>query len=63
MVVGHDVDESGNFVDAKITESVCKEIDDEVLRVLNSSPKWTPATTKGKNVRVELLLPVEFKLQ
>ena len=57
------IDENGNLVDAKISESVCKEIDEEVLRVLNSSPKWTPATAKGKNVRVELLLPVEFKLK
>ena len=57
------IDESGNLIDAKITESVCKEIDEEVLRVLNSSPKWTPATAKGKNVRVELLFPVEFLLR
>jgi len=57
------IDTEGNLIDAKIVESVCKEIDEEVLRVLNSSPKWTPATSKGKNVPVEFCMPFEFQLK
>jgi len=63
VVVTFVIDADGNLTDAKIVESVCKEIDEEVLRVLNSSPKWTPATSKGKNVPVEFCMPFEFQLK
>ncbi len=63
VVVTFCIDIDGSLTDARIEESVCKELDGEVLRVLNSSPKWTPATSKGKNVKVEACMPFEFALK
>ena len=45
-----------------IIESPDRLLSDEVLRVLNSSPQWVPGKQKGKNVIVQFVLPVNFKL-
>lgn len=45
-----------------IIESPDRSLSDEVLRVLNSSPQWVPGKQKGKNVIVQFVLPVNFKL-
>ena len=45
-----------------IIKSPDKSLSDEVLRVLKSSPQWVPGKQKGKNVIVQFVLPVNFKL-
>lgn len=45
-----------------IIKSPDRLLSDEVLRVLNSSPQWVPGKQKGKNVIVQFVLPVNFKL-
>lgn len=45
-----------------IIESPDRLLSEEVLRVLNSSPQWVPGKQKGKNVIVQFVLPVNFKL-
>ena len=45
-----------------IIEASDRSLSDEVLRVLNSSPQWVPGKQKGKNVIVQFVLPVNFKL-
>ncbi|MCB8963487.1 MAG: energy transducer TonB [Bacteroidales bacterium] len=39
----------------------CPACNDEAIRVVKSMPKWIPATQRGRNVRVALLYPVDFK--
>ena len=56
------VTEDGSISDIKILRGVSPSLDKEVIRVLNSSPKWEkPAMVKGKNVRVSYSLPVKFE--
>lgn len=61
-VVEFTVDKNGKVRDVKITTSLSDEIDKEVLRVVNASPKWTPAQLNGRKVPVRISIAVEFKL-
>ena len=45
-----------------ILQSPDASLSDEVVRIIKSSPKWTPGTQGGKSVRVKFTLPVRFKL-
>jgi len=52
----------GTLSKIKITKSVHKLLDTEVLRVIKSSPVWTPGKQRGKDVLVKIVIPVKFKL-
>ncbi len=36
--------------------------DEEALRVISSMPDWNPGRQNGKEVRVQLNMPISFKL-
>ncbi|HOH84956.1 MAG TPA: energy transducer TonB [Bacteroidales bacterium] len=36
--------------------------DEEALRVISSMPVWKPGRQNGKEVRVQLNMPIHFKL-
>lgn len=38
-----------------------KYLGDEAVRIVMSSPKWTPGIIKGKPIRVLYILPIVFK--
>ncbi|MEN8229973.1 MAG: energy transducer TonB [Bacteroidota bacterium] len=48
---------------ATITRSVDPALDQEALRVILSSPKWTPGKQRGKAVNVIYTFPINFVLQ
>jgi len=52
--------EVGNVVVARSSGDT--SLDNEAVRVISSSPKWTPGSQQGKPVRVEFLFPVLFKI-
>jgi len=52
----------GSVVDVKILRGVDPSLDEEALRVINMSPKWTPGKQKGKAVRVKYTFPIDFKM-
>ncbi len=57
------IDPHGNLVDAKIVRSVDPALDKEALRVVTSSPKWTPGKQRNKAVKVSFTFPIRFALQ
>lgn len=57
------VNENGEVCDVKIQRGVYPSINDETVRVLLSSPKWTPAKQNGRNVKQHFSMPVKFILQ
>ena len=57
------VEKDGSITNAKVVRSVDPLLDKEALRVINLSPKWTPAKHKGEAVKVRYTLPVMFRLQ
>jgi len=57
------IDKEGNLTDLTIDSGLSEDIDNEVLRVLSSSPKWTPGKRAGKVVNCSVRMPVIFELK
>ncbi len=57
------INKKGKLVKPEIVRSVDPLLDKEALRVISSSPEWTPGMQQGKPVNVQLVIPVLFKLQ
>lgn len=57
------VDENGKVGSVKILRGVSPSLDAETIRVLQASPDWVPAQTKGKNVKQLFVIPVVFMLE
>ncbi|HQH40491.1 MAG TPA: energy transducer TonB [Bacteroidales bacterium] len=57
------VNSKGEVVDAKVVKGVDPALDKEALRVVMSSPKWTPGKQRGKPVKVQFTFPIVFVLQ
>lgn len=56
------IEKDGSVSNAKVMRSVGGGCDEEALRVVKGMPKWKPGLMKGKPVRVNYVLPVNFKL-
>ena len=56
------INEKGDLVNATIVRSVHEELDNEVLRVVNLSDKWTPGKQHGIPVKVAFVFPIGFDL-
>lgn len=57
------VDENGQVVNASVIVGAHPDLDNEALRVVMSSPRWTPGKQRGKAVRVVFHFPIKFVLQ
>lgn len=57
------VDQYGDVVDIKIVRGVHPLLDSEAVRVIRSSPKWTPGKQRGKKVKVQFTFPIVFVLE
>lgn len=57
------VEKDGSLSDIKIARSIDPLLDNEALRVVEMSPKWTPAKAAGKPVSVRLTFTVDFSLE
>ena len=63
VVVQFVVDTNGNVADVKVVRGVHPVLDKEAVRVVSSSPQWTPGSTNGEPVSVTLTMPVIFSLR
>lgn len=63
VLVDFIIDEKGKVTKAKVLKGVDPDLDDEALRVINASPDWKPGMVKGKKVKAEISLYIEFRLQ
>jgi protein TonB len=50
-------------VDAVVVRSVDPALDKEAIRVVMSSPPWSPGKQRGKPVKVLFTFPINFVLQ
>ena len=58
------VDFDGTVKDVSVVKSGGHPLlDQEAMRVLNAMPRWQPGTMRGKPIRVQHTLPVNFRLQ
>lgn len=56
------VEKDGSISDVKPILSVHPLLNKEAVRVVKSMPKWSPGKQHGKPVRVQLIVPIMFKL-
>ena len=63
VIIEFTIDVDGSLIDAKVIRSLHPLLDAEALRVIQSSPKWTPGTLRKKPVEVKYHFPVDFKLR
>lgn len=57
------VDKDGSLSDIKIARGIGAGCDEEVLRIINMSPKWNAGMQRGVPVKVRMMMPITFKLQ
>ena len=62
VFIGFIVEPDGSLSDFKVLRGIGFGCDEEALRVVKSMPKWQPGMHRGKAVRVQYLVPVNFKL-
>jgi len=63
VIVQFAVSAQGRVVDAVVVRSVDPALDREAVRVVMSSPVWTPGRQRGKAVKVLFTFPINFVLQ
>ena len=63
VTVGFVIEKEGSVSGVEVVKSLDGRLDEEALRVIKVSPKWTPGEIKGKAVRTRIVLPVEFRLK
>jgi len=63
VVVTFVVGKDGSVGRIQVLASPDKSLGEEAVRVIESSPKWTPGKQRGNPVQIRFNLPVEFKIQ
>ncbi|TAL72339.1 MAG: energy transducer TonB [Bacteroidetes bacterium] len=56
------VENDGSVSNGKVVKGVDPLINDEALKSVKSSPKWSPGMNKGKAVRVSYFITVNFEI-
>lgn len=62
VIVSFTVNEDGNLSDIKVERTLDHMLDEEVIRVVKSMPKWKPAKLNGKAVKSKYTIPVNFRV-
>ena len=57
------IDKEGRLGDVKVLSAPDKTLADEAVRVVSSSPKWTPGKQRDRAVKVSYVFPVIYKLR
>jgi periplasmic protein TonB len=57
------VEKDGSLTDIKVLRGIGSGCDEEAVRVLKASRKWTPGIQNGRQVRVQYNVPISFTLQ
>jgi TonB family protein len=56
------IDTQGKVTQVEVVKSVREDLDAEAVRVISEMPDWTPGSKGGKNVNVQMVLPISYKL-
>ena len=56
------VDKDGTITEVASIKGIGAGCDEEAVRVIKSSPKWSAGKQRGKAVKVRMILPITFKL-
>jgi TonB family protein len=62
IIVKFNVEPSGNIVETHILRGINPELNNEIVQVINSSPKWSPGRAGGRVFRQTYILTIDFRL-
>jgi TonB family protein len=57
------VNTEGKIGQVEVVKGVHEKLDAEAIRVISEMPDWTPGKKDGKEVNVELVLPISYTLE
>ena len=57
------IERDGSLTNIQVIQTPDSSLSDEAIRVLKTSPKWTPGKQRNQTVRVKYTLPVDFRIQ
>jgi len=63
VIVEFTIDTLGGVENTIIRRGVNKEIDNRVIEVINSMPKWNPAFKFGKPVSEKWTIPIQLEFE
>lgn len=61
IVATFTIDKEGNIKNIRLLEFIDSESAMEMLRVLNSCPKWEPAKRGGRPITIDIKFPMVFR--
>ncbi len=56
------MEKDGEITNVKLIKGVNELLDNEALRVVKMMPAWKPGVQRGKPVRVQFNMPIQFNL-
>jgi len=62
VLVSFIVNTDGTIEGIELVQGIGGGCDEEAIRIIKSSPSWTPGMIKGKAVRTRMKIPISFKL-
>jgi TonB family protein len=62
VIVKFVVNQEGYVESANIMRGINPDLDEEVVRIIKSSPIWKPAEQGGQHVSQQFVIPVNFKI-
>ncbi|HCX75205.1 MAG TPA: energy transducer TonB, partial [Algoriphagus sp.] len=62
VIVSFIVEKDGSLSDIELMRGIGGGCDEEALRVVKGSGKWSPGEMNGSIVRTRMRLPIRFKL-
>ena len=57
------IEKDGSLTNIQVIQTPDSSLSDEAIRVLKTSPKWTPGKQRNQSVRVKYTLPIDFRIQ
>ncbi len=63
VILQFTIETDGTLTNVKVLRGVDASLDKEAVRVVSSSPKWTPGKQRDRAVRVSYNFPVVFQLR
>ena len=63
VLVDFIIDENGKVRDVKVLKGADPLLDEEAVRIVSGSPQWKPGKVRGKKVKSEMSLYIEFRLE
>ncbi len=57
------IEKDGSLTNIVPLQTPDPSLSDEAIRILKTSPKWTPGKQRNQSVRVKYTLPIDFRIQ